>query len=244
MVTHAGSERTVEIPYVLKVMKQIMPANVLDVGSAGSWYLSQITDLGIEYTGLDSDLGRINGNTLLVGEQQKQEWRHLLTLAKYIIADITKYPSGKDGYNVFDAVISVSTIEHIIPCGYQNDCEGDMEADFKAVANMKKLTKSGGILILTFPCGQEQFFYNTSHNKNTGFDYSMFTAGKYDLIVYGKERVFRLIDNWSIMDLKFWTRQGGITSDFVECDMDEAFNKVPTIKIPTQSVCAVTMVSP
>lgn len=242
-MARAISERTVEVPWILETIQHIKPETLLDVGFAGGWYLQQLINMGIKCTGLDADVDRISGKAFLIGEKEKTEWRELARHIKHMIKDITKYPATNEPHPTFPIVICVSTIEHIVPCGYQNDCYRDLEADMRAVANMKKLVTKDGSLILTFPCGQEKFFYNQSRNRTTSFDDKVFTAGKYDMIVYGSNRFERLIGDWRVMDQQFWTRQDGETGNFTQCDSEVAFAKVPSVEIPVQSVCAVRMVS-
>ena len=244
-MNQAGSEREVEVPWVLDILNNIKPETLLDIGFAGGWYLQQIVNMGIQCTGLDSDIGRINGQTLLVDNDRKQKWVEISESIVCIIEDITKYPRPNESFSTFPVVLCLSTIEHILPCGYQNDCDGDIEADIKAVANMKKLTDKNGSLILTFPCGKECFFYNRSHSKTKSFRYDLFVPGNYDLVVYGNERVNRLVGDWHITEQKFWTRNNKNKNHrFEACSADEAFSKECPIEIPTQSVCCMVLEAP
>ena len=117
-----------------------------------------------------------------------------------------------------------------------------MESDIIAANNMKKLVSDDGSLMLTFPCGEEHFFYNK--DRKTPLDHPKFIAGNYDLMVYGKERIGRIVGDWKVADKKFWTRKSGVASRFVECDENVALSKIPIVNIPVQSVCAIRMVSP
>lgn len=240
-MNRAGSERIVEVPWVLEILQNLKPETLLDIGCAGGWYLPQIIDIGIQCTGLDSDSGRLSGQTLLVDNNKRQEWVEISRLITCMTEDITKYPRPDESFSTFHAVLCLSTIEHIVPCGYKNDCGGDMKADIKAVANMKKLTAKNGSLILTFPCGKECFFYNKLHNKAKSFRYDLFTPGNYDLMVYGKERVERLVGDWRITEQKFWTRNKDKNHKFETCSADEAFSKECPIEVPTQSVCCMIL---
>lgn len=238
----AISERTVEIPWLMDTIRNIGPRELLDVGYAGGWYLKNILDMGISCYGLDSDVERMSGRTFQVDEDKKAEWVKIAERMTTCIADITKYPEDGQDDLAFPVVMCISTIEHIVPCGYQNNSEVDMESDIIAANNMKKLVADDGSLMLTFPCGKEHFFYNK--DRKTPLDHPKFTAGNYDLMVYGKERIDRLVGNWKVADKKFWTRQSGVASSFVECDEDVALLKVPIVNIPVQSVCAIRMVAP
>ncbi len=236
------SERTVEVPWLMDTIRSIGPKELLDVGYAGGWYLEDILDMGISCYGLDSDVGRISGGTLKVDDKKKAEWTKIAERMITCIADITKYPEdGQDDLS-FPVVMCISTIEHIVPCGYQNDSALDMESDITAANNMKKLVADGGSFMLTFPCGVEHFFYNRC--RKTPLDHPKFIEGNYDLMVYGKERIDRLVGDWKVVDKKFWTRQSGVASSFEECDEDVALSKVPIANIPVQSVCAIRMMAP
>lgn len=238
----AISERTVEVPWLMDTIKNINPSVLLDVGYAGGWYLKDILDMGISCYGLDSDVERMSGRTFKVDDEKRAEWVKIAKRMITCIADITKYPEAGQDSLEFPVVMCISTIEHIVPCGYQNDSDVDMKSDIKAAINMKKLIADGGSLMLTFPCGKEHFFYNKS--RKTPLDHPKFTAGNYDLMVYGRERIDMLVGDWKLVDKKFWTRQSGVSSSFVECDEDVALSKVPIVDIPVQSVCAIRMVSP
>ena len=243
-MARAISERTVEVPWVLDTIKTIGPDAILDVGFAGGWYLQQILDMGIKCTGLDADVNRISGEALLIGGNEKAKWVKLAQQITPMIKDITKYPVVDESHPTFPVVICVSTIEHIVTCGYKNDCYRDLESDIRAVTNMKKLVSVGGELMLTFPCGQEQFFYNQSRKRAQFFHPQMFTAGKYDIVVYGQERLSLIIGEWQVTDQQFWTRQNGEADRFTKCVANAAFSKTSSIEIPVQSVCAIRMISP
>ena len=235
------SERTVEIPWLMDTIRAIRPKELLDVGYAGGWYLEQILDMGISCYGLDSDIGRMSGKSLQVDDKKKTEWTKIAKRMLTCIADITKYPEDGQENLSFPVVMCISTIEHIVPCGYQNNSDIDMESDIKAAINMKKLIADGGSLMLTFPCGNEHFFYNKE--RKTPLDHPKFEAGNYDLMVYGRERIDMLVGDWKVVDKKFWARQNGVGNGFEECGEDVALCKVPIVTIPVQAVCAIRMVA-
>jgi SAM-dependent methyltransferase len=125
------NERVAEYPYVFsQLAKHPEIKTVLDIGSAFSLLPIQLATLGYQVTGLDII---DSGDTYHPNFVQ-------------IVSDLfdNKLPD-----NSFDAVISISTIEHM---GF--GVFGDKvipDADVRAFEIVHRLLKSGGIAIITVP---------------------------------------------------------------------------------------------
>jgi len=131
---HVGSvnERVVEVPYVLRALGGIGPgARILDVGAAENTLALSLASLGFEVVALDPRGYPLTHPNLRVEPRAIEAWQ----------TDET-----------FDAVLCVSTIEHL-GAGEYGEPPAD-GADEWALARMHDLTKPGGTLVLTAPLGE------------------------------------------------------------------------------------------
>ena len=130
------SDRYIEYNFAIK---HIQGEKVLDVGCAGSLFPLMLSAFGYCTWGLDIREYAITNK---------------LSFPKFtfIKEDIKK---AKLPYGFFDTITSISTIEHIGISGRYGEKDDD-RGDLKAVDRMKSLLKKGGVLILTFPCGQNK----------------------------------------------------------------------------------------
>jgi SAM-dependent methyltransferase len=125
------TERVIEIPWALQQLPQ--RGTILDVGSCDATYLHVIDQPGRELHCMDlrdchDDIPR------------SATFHHQSLIGNSL-------PEG-----AFDAVLVLSTIEHIgLPCyGHTAFANGDMHA----IAEVWRLLKPGGKLILTLPAGK------------------------------------------------------------------------------------------
>jgi methyltransferase family protein len=126
------SERVVEVPYAFQALAELKAgASILDVGAAESTFALSLASLGYEVTALDPRpvptphprLRRVVGTV--------QDW---------------------DPGTEFDAVVCISTLEHIGLGAYGEPIEPE-GADHAALARMHDLLAAEGVLILTVPFG-------------------------------------------------------------------------------------------
>lgn len=130
------TDRYVEYPFVINSLPSL-PAKILDVGCAGSYLPLLLAGFGYHVHGID--------------------------VREYAIINRIKFPNfrfskediRKSGFsdNYFDAVISVSTIEHIGLSG-RYGMDEDIDGDRKAIAEMKRITKKCGAIVVTVPFGR------------------------------------------------------------------------------------------
>jgi SAM-dependent methyltransferase len=125
------SQRAIEYPWVLAQIKRLKSnALILDVGCAESLLSHELIARGFRVIGLDiRDYPFKNRQMLFV---------------KRNILD-TKLPN-----DMFDAIIVVSTIEHIGLSAY-GQLTLDDEGDVKAMKELYRILKPKGIIILTTP---------------------------------------------------------------------------------------------
>ena len=211
--TKSKSERSIEIPWMLEKIREIMPESLLDVGFAGGFYQEDIFEIidSDKYMGLDNDLNRIKGDALWVDAETKKYWTTLLSMHNYIVGDIV---SMGGAIPTSELVMSISTIEHIVPAGYAGKMNG-MDADLRAVENMKKL--AGKYLMLTFPVGEEKFFYNPRHNNNNKAlsRIKKFIRASNNTMFYNTERIDKIIGDWTVLEEKYYKT---VSDVWKECD--------------------------
>jgi len=220
----AKSAREIEIKFLLTELYGLSiksdQVSLLDVGFAGAGYIEPILEFGnIDYTGLDGDSKRIQGEALLIPErskkhQSKEKWRNLLNKIKYIEANILDYDSDV----LYDIVISISAIEHIVAMGYNCNNEFDLFGDIRAVDRMKKLVKKDGHLLLTFPCGKERILSPEENFRDKLKDTPLenkWIRHRYRALIYNEDRIGMLIGDWKVVKERYWTDSG---KGFEECE--------------------------
>ncbi len=132
----APSDRYVEYPFVTRHLPP-MPARVLDVGCSGSNFPLILSGLGYDTYAVD-----LRPYPIL----NKLSFKNFT----FTQADITA-TKFKDGF--FDAVTAISTVEHIGLAGRYGTIE-QTDGDHRAVAEMSRIVKRGGRVLLTIPCGR------------------------------------------------------------------------------------------
>ncbi len=144
------NERIAEYPYVFaQLARHPEVKSVLDIGSAFSLLPLQLATLGYKVTGLDIiDPGDLHHPNFT-----------------QVISDLFE---NRLPPNSFDAVVSISTIEHM---GF--GVFGDKvipNADVKAFEIVHQLLKPGGIAIITLPVGSpNDYWHKHWFNKITYF---------------------------------------------------------------------------
>lgn len=129
------SERVVEYPFVIKNISGLEKGRILDVGCYGSCLTTILAALGHEVHALDIRRFPIQ-----------------YPMVKIIEGDIlqTNYSS-----EFFDAVVAVSTIEHVgIKSNAYGIHHGDPDGDKRAIREMARVLKPGGKMVITVPYGR------------------------------------------------------------------------------------------
>ena len=127
------NERIVEIPFVIDSLSCMgKSGKILDVGCAESALPLYVSTLGNQVTGVDI-----------------RKYPYKVPNFNFLNADIMKLPF-EDGN--FDSVTCVSTLEHV-GLGYYSDPKEDAEPQNKAVNEMRRVLKNGGLFVMTVPFG-------------------------------------------------------------------------------------------
>lgn len=130
LFTGSWSQRAIEYPWVLKHLPRRPNALVLDVGCSESLLSHELVAKGYQVIGIDI---------------QEYPWKtHQMFFYQTNVLD-TRFPP-----NLFDIIPVVSTIEHIGLNAY-GQLALDQNGDLKAMAELRRILKSGGTLLLTTP---------------------------------------------------------------------------------------------
>jgi SAM-dependent methyltransferase len=144
---------------------------VLDFG-AGNSFLSMIAAL--------------KGNDVTAVDMGPCNWLYDHKSVKYVQGDLVKMDFAKE---TFDLVINCSVIEHVGLAGRYGYDEDTGDGDMECMDYIKKITKSGGRMLLTLPIGKDAVFAPMHR-------------------VYGNERLPKLLNGWSIESEEYWVKPG------------------------------------
>jgi len=163
------NERIVELPYVFRALSGIEPgARILDVGAAESMIPLSLASLGYSVTALDPRPYPVEHPNL--------------TVTVGTIEDLT-------AVEPFDAVLCISTLEHVGSGEYGQAEEAG--ADAAALERIGSLLRTEGLLVLTAPYGEA-------------------VDGK-GARVYDRARLDELLAGWNVDDLTVVRRRNAIT---------------------------------
>jgi SAM-dependent methyltransferase len=126
-------ERIIEIPFVFKNLPE-PPTKILDVGCCESQILDTLGRLGFDNWGIDMRNCYESFIRFIQGDARKMKFKD----------------------NEFDIVTCVSTLEHIglVDTPYYTDKVWDKDGDKRAMKEMVRVVKKGGLIILTLSYGQ------------------------------------------------------------------------------------------
>lgn len=159
------TERIVEYPFVLRHLDVPLGATVLDLGATGSKLALELASYGYKVIAVDL---------------QDYPFTHP-SLRSWCGDFLTNsFPSAS-----VDAVVALSTIEHFGIPYYGGPSAPD--ADRRALREIWRLLKPGGLLLMTVPCGEAA---QTSHQR-----------------VYDVPAVKRLLEHFEIEQLNFFRRE-------------------------------------
>jgi SAM-dependent methyltransferase len=165
------NERIVEVPYLFRALSRVpLGARVLDVGATESTVCLSLATLGYSVTAVDPRPNPLSHERLETVVANIEEW----------------HPDDAD----FDAVLCLSTIEHIGTSAYEQESAAQ-RLDLSAMERMRELAKSGALLVLTTAVGQA----------------SVTDFGR----VYDREGLDELLRGWDVDDLTLVQRRDETT---------------------------------
>ncbi|MGI8728815.1 MAG: DUF268 domain-containing protein [Solirubrobacteraceae bacterium] len=128
------NERAVEIPFTMRALGRVpLGSKILDFGSSESPIALELASMGYEVTALDVRRYPFAHPNLVSVATRLEDWD-------------TPEPQS------FDAVLSVSTVEHV-GLGWYGEELGGADADLRAIERLGELLVPGGLLVLTAPYG-------------------------------------------------------------------------------------------
>lgn len=131
MIANGQTERIVEIPWLMSHIGDAK--NILDIGSCDARYLNDLQANGAKVTSIDTR------------DYQAPEG------VKVIVGDAAELPAGLS--DSFDLITCVSVLDHVGLEAYGNHLD-PLKMD-KVVAEMHRVLKSDGRLLLTVPFGRD-----------------------------------------------------------------------------------------
>jgi Methyltransferase domain len=169
---------------------------VLDVGATESSVALSLATLGYDVTAVDPRPNPLAHERLEAVVARIEEWEH-------------------DG--AFDAVLCLSTIEHIGTAAYDQQ-ESDEPLDLRAMARIRELTAPNGLLVLTTAVGRP----------------SLSERGR----VYDREGLDGLLTGWEVGDLTLVQRRDATTWSTVDQPIEELDPQAETVGMITATKTA------
>ena len=164
------NERVAEVPYVFRALGALdAGARILDVGAAESTVALSLAALGYEVTALDPRGYPFSHPRLQAVQTRVEYW---------------------STSEQFDAVVCLSTIEHVGLAAYEQEEQAD--ADMVAIRRIHELTKPGGLLLLTVPFGAS---FHVDDFQRT----------------YDRQHLDELLAGWEVDDLTILRRTSSAT---------------------------------
>jgi 2-polyprenyl-3-methyl-5-hydroxy-6-metoxy-1,4-benzoquinol methylase len=186
------NERVVEVPYAFRALCRIDPnATVLDVGATESSVCLSLATLGYDVTAIDPRPNPLSHERLRTVVGTIEEW---------------------DQDATFDAVLCLSTIEHIGTSAYEQDAtEG--RVDLEAMKRIRALTRPEGLLVLTTAVGRAAF-------RESGR-------------VYDRAGLDELLEGWDVADCTLVQRRDATTWTTVDESLEDLEPEAETVAMVT-----------
>lgn len=176
------NERPIEYAFVFKVISDLYPQKVLDVGTGTTSLPHLIRNCGCLVTAADNI---------------RDYWSHgMFNRHYYIINDDITETSLTDS---FDLITCVSVLEHIAK---PDD----------AVRNMFTLLKGDGYLILTFPYNESSYIKNVydlpmaSYGKNAPYITQSYSRGDLQRWLKENQAIVVSQEYWQLWTGEYWTQ--------------------------------------
>jgi Methyltransferase domain len=191
------NERIAEVPYAFRALCRVRPdADVLDVGATESSVCLSLATLGYNVTAIDPRPNPLTHERLRVVVGHVEEWE-------------------EDAE--FDAVLCLSTIEHIGTAAYEQEA-ATRRLDLEALKRIHELTRSRGLLVLTTAVGRA----------------AVNELGR----VYDREGFDRLLKGWDVTDLTLVQRRDPTTWVTVDGPIDALEPDAETVAMVTATKTA------
>jgi hypothetical protein len=191
------NERIVEVPYAFQALARVKrDATVLDVGATESSLCLSLATLGYHVTAIDPRPNPLSHERLRTVVGNIEDW---------------------DADASFDAVVCLSTIEHIGMGDYGQEAS-ESRVDLEAMQRIRELTTPGGLLVLTTAVGK------------AGSD----APGR----VYGRAGLDELLEGWDVADLTLVQRRDATTWVVIDAPIEELEPEAETVAMVTATKTA------
>ena len=192
------NERIVEVPYAFRALCRVpADARVLDVGAAESSVCLSLATLGYDVTAIDPRPNPLSHERLRVVVARVEEWEHEAA---------------------FDAVLCLSTIEHIGTDAYGQEAT-ERRVDLEAMQRIRQLTRPDGLLVLTTAVGEA----------------SVGRLGR----VYDREGLDELREGWDVADRTFVQRRDATSWVTLDEPIEDLEPEAETVAMITATKTAV-----
>jgi SAM-dependent methyltransferase len=192
------NERIVEVPYAFRALSAVRPpGTVLDVGATESSVCLSLATLGYDVTAVDPRPNPLSHERLRVVASRIEEWQQEAA---------------------FDAVLCLSTIEHIGTAAYAQEAT-DRRLDLEAMKRIRELTRPDGVLVLTTAVGPA----------------AVGERGR----VYDREGLDELLDGWKVTDLTLVQRRDSTSWVTIDEPIEDLKREAETVAMITATKTAV-----
>jgi hypothetical protein len=186
------NERVVEVPWAFRALCRVEPdAAVLDVGATESSVCLSLATLGYDVTAIDPRPNPLSHERLRTVVGRIEDWDHDAT---------------------FDAVLCLSTIEHIGTDAYEQEAT-DRRVDLEAMKRIRDLTRPEGVLVLTTAVGRA----------------SINELGR----VYDRAGLDELLEGWDIAEFTLVQRQDATTWTTIDEPIEDLEPDAETVAMVT-----------
>lgn len=191
------NERVVEVPYTFQALCRVeLGAKVLDVGATESTVCLSLATLGYEVTAVDPRPNPLEHERLRTVVEHIEQW---------------------DEDATFDAVVCLSTIEHVGTGDYGQDTN-KRRVDLEAMKRMRELTRDGGLLVLTTAVGRA----------------AADDSGR----VYDQAGLDELLEGWDVAELRLVQRKDATTWATIKDPIEELASDAETVAMVTAAKSA------
>jgi 2-polyprenyl-3-methyl-5-hydroxy-6-metoxy-1,4-benzoquinol methylase len=187
------NERIVEAPYAFRALSRVgRDAKVLDVGATESSVCLSLATLGYDVTAVDPRPNILTHERLRVVAARIEAW--------------------DEDDEAFDAVLCLSTIEHIGTSAYEQE-PTESRTDLEAMKKIHQLTQPEGVLVLTTTVGKASFREGSR--------------------VYNREALDELLVGWELTDLTLVQRRDATHWATIDEQIDDLESGAETVAMIT-----------
>ena len=181
----------------------------------------KILDIGSGGSSLPGDLAKIGKETYSIDFRPPPRKCSFT----FVQGDVRQMPFLDD---FFDIVTIVSTIEHVGLGRYGDPI--DTDGDKKAIEEIRRIVKPGGMLIMTIPCGYDTICYSKDRVP----------LGK----VYSSQSLLRLLLAFQIMEMSYISKRKRVWFDTSLHQAEKAVRQANPDKVGMTAIALIVVHKP